>query len=177
MSTATVPSAYAFFSVMRTRPSGRRCLARDCRSGEVALGVALAPRLGLVLKGPELAAPAKVPFDAPDQTLEHLAHIAGPEVPEPLPGEFAALLAPGAIGERVHLLRDDVGLGTDAAGEELSLLEDGCAQLAVALAGEELARRGLDAVPGSHLVGQDVLRATDRLDRHSAASAARYSSL
>jgi hypothetical protein len=33
-----------------------------------------------------------VPLDAPDQALEHLAHLAGPEVPEPLPGELAALL-------------------------------------------------------------------------------------
>ena len=36
------------------RPRGR-CLARDRRSGELALGVTLATRLGLVLKGPQQA--------------------------------------------------------------------------------------------------------------------------
>jgi hypothetical protein len=104
------------------RPRGRD-LARDCRRGKVALGVALAPRLALVLKGPELAAPAKVPFDAPDQALEHLAHIAGLEVPEPLPGEFAALLVPGAIESdqvqlRRQVLEDEQDCGSHGDGAD-----------------------------------------------------------
>ena len=76
---------------------GRRRLTRNRRSGEVPFGVALPARLGLILKGPEQPAPAKVPLHAPDHALEHLPHLAGPEVGEPLPDEFAALLAPGAI--------------------------------------------------------------------------------
>jgi hypothetical protein len=78
------------------RPGGR-CLARDRKSGEGAFGVALPVRLSLILKGPQQAAPAKVPLHAPDQTLEHLAHLAGPEVPEALPGELVALLVPGPV--------------------------------------------------------------------------------
>ena len=76
---------------------GRRRLTRNRRSGEVPFGVALPARLGLILVDPEQPAPAKVPLHAPDHALEHLPHLAGPEVPEPLPGEFAALLALGAI--------------------------------------------------------------------------------
>ena len=76
---------------------GRRRLTRNRRRGEVPFGVALPARLGLILVDPEQPAPAKVPLHAPDHALEHLPHLAGPEVPEPLPGEFAALLALGAI--------------------------------------------------------------------------------
>jgi hypothetical protein len=76
---------------------GRRRLARNRRSGEVAFGVALAARVGLILVDPEQAAPAKVSLDAPDQALEHLPHLAGPEVPEPLPDELAAVLVPGPV--------------------------------------------------------------------------------
>jgi Sigma-70 region 2 len=35
--------------------------------------------------------------EATHQAFEHLPHLAGPQVPEPLPGAFVALLAPGAI--------------------------------------------------------------------------------
>jgi hypothetical protein len=102
--------------------------------------------------------------------LDHRAHDAGRGLgPE---GQRAAV----AVVEGVHLLRDDVGVGADAAREELGLLEDGRSQLAIAVAREELARRRLDAVPGRNLLRQHVLRAADRLDRHSPASA-RYSSL
>ena len=65
-------------------------------------------RLALVLNGPEQAAPAKVPLHAPDQALQHLAHFAGPKVPEPLPGELAALpserLAPGVRDASAHVI-------------------------------------------------------------------------
>ena len=74
---------------------GRRRLAPDRRSGEVALGVALP--VPLIPVDPEPPAPAKVPLHAPDQALEHLPHLAGPEVGEPLKGQLAPLLAPGAI--------------------------------------------------------------------------------
>jgi hypothetical protein len=77
---------------------GRRRLARDGRRGEAALGIAL----GAVLEGPKQAAPAKVPLDAPDGTLEHIAHLAGPQMPEPLPAKLGALLVPGAI-EQDHV--------------------------------------------------------------------------
>jgi hypothetical protein len=44
-----------------------------------------------------------VSLQAPDQALQHLAHFARPKVPEPLPGEHAVLLAPGAIdGDHVE---------------------------------------------------------------------------
>ena len=66
--------------------------------------------------------------------------------------------------ECIHLLGDDVGLGPDAAREQLRLLEDRGADLAVAVAGEQLAGRGLDAVPRAHLVGKDVPRPLDGLD-------------
>ena len=50
---------------------GRRRPAKDRRSREVPFGVALPVRLALVLEGPELAAPAKVSLQAPDQALQH----------------------------------------------------------------------------------------------------------
>ena len=86
---------------------GRRRLARDGGGGEVAFGVALPVRLGLIPKGPEQPAPAKVPLDAPDQALEHLPHLARPQVGEPLPGELAAVLVPGPVQERRVLLSGD----------------------------------------------------------------------
>ena len=46
-----------------------------------------------------------------------------------------------AVVEGVHLLRDDVGLRADAAREQLRLLEDRRADLAVAVAREELRGR------------------------------------
>jgi len=76
---------------------GRRRLARDGGGGEVAFRFALPVRHGLIPKGPEQAAPAKVPLDAADQALEHFPHLAGPHVPEPLPGELAAVLVPGPV--------------------------------------------------------------------------------
>ena len=62
---------------------GWRRLARDRRSGEVPFGVALPALLGLVLNGPEQAAPEKVSLHAPDQALQNLAYFAGPEMAEP----------------------------------------------------------------------------------------------
>jgi len=85
----------------RLRPGGRR-LAPDRRCGEVPFEVALPALLGLVLKGREQAAPAKVSLDAPEHALEHLAHIARPKVPETLPGELTVQLAPGAIEVGTH---------------------------------------------------------------------------
>ena len=74
---------------------GRRRLAPYRQSGEVAFGIALPVRL--IPVDPEQAAPAKVPLDAADQALEHFPHLAGPHVPEPLPGELAAVLVPGPV--------------------------------------------------------------------------------
>ena len=57
---------------------------------------------------PEQPAPAKVPLQAPDQALQHLAHFAGPKMAEPFPGELTVLLAPGAIQG------DDVEVGIES---------------------------------------------------------------
>jgi hypothetical protein len=66
--------------------------------------------------------------------------------------------------EGVHLLGDDVGLGADPPREQLRLLEDGRAQLAVAVAAEEVVGGPLDAVPRRDLVRQDVVGALDGPD-------------
>jgi len=38
-----------------------------------------------------------VPLDAPDHSLENIAHLAGLQMPETLPDKLGALLVPGAI--------------------------------------------------------------------------------
>jgi hypothetical protein len=61
----------------------------------------------------------------------------------------------------VHLLGDDVGLFADAAGEELGVLEDGGANLAEAVAGEDLAGDRLDVIPECGFGGKKVAGAAD----------------
>ena len=77
-----------------------------------------------------------------------LCSITARTIPAVASGRSVSELLLVAILEGVHLLRDDVGLGADAAREQLRLLEDGRADLAVAVALEHLARRRLDALPG-----------------------------
>ncbi len=55
--------------------TGRRRLARDRRGGEAALGIRFGARVDVVLEGPEEAAVAKVPLDAPDHALENIAQL------------------------------------------------------------------------------------------------------
>ncbi len=77
--------------------SGGWRLARDCRGGEVALGIASDVGIGAVLGEPEQAASTKVPLDPPEGALEHGADLARLQVGESLPAELAALLVPGAV--------------------------------------------------------------------------------
>ena len=72
-------------------------------------------------------------------------------------------LGAGAILPGVHLLGDDVGLFADAAGEEGGVLEDGGANLAEAVAGEDRAGDGFDAVPEGGLGREEVAGAADGL--------------
>ena len=59
-------------------------------------GVVLGGRLGILDGGEEAPAP-QVPEDAPHRALEHLAHVAGLQMTEPLPDELTRLLFPGAV--------------------------------------------------------------------------------
>jgi hypothetical protein len=68
-------------------------------------------------------------------------------------------IAVAAILERVHLLADDVGLLTHRAHEELGVLEDGCANPAVAEAVEHLLERGLHPPPAVDLRRRHIVRA------------------
>ena len=54
-------------------------------------------RLARLEVGSHLRTPAKVPLDAPEGALEHIAHLAALQMPEPLPAKLGALLVPGAI--------------------------------------------------------------------------------
>jgi hypothetical protein len=62
---------------------GRRRLAPDRRSGEVAFGVALPVRLGIILKGPEQPAPAKLLSRVADIERWSLDDVAAPFVTVP----------------------------------------------------------------------------------------------
>ena len=66
-----------------------------------------------------------------------------------LPEAFAVL--PG-----VHLLGNDVGFFAHAAGKQASVFENGRADFAEVVAGEDLAGGGLDAVPESRFRRQQV---------------------
>src|SRR5215510_13611166 len=66
--------------------------------------------------------------------------------------------------ESVHLLRDDVCLATNGAGEEISRLEDGQANFAKAVRGKDLLRGLLDSAPKRGLRGRQVARAFDGLE-------------
>ena len=67
----------------------------------------------------------------------------------------------GAVFPGEHLFGDDVGFFAYAAGEEVGGFEDGGADLAEAVAGEDGAGGGFDAVPEGGLVGQEVAGAAD----------------
>ncbi len=68
-------------------------------------------------------------------------------------------LRAGAVFPGVHLLGDDVGFFADAAGEEGGVFEDGGADFAEVVAGEDGAGGGLDAVPEGRFRRQQVARA------------------
>ncbi len=70
-------------------------------------------------------------------------------------------LGAGAVFPGVHLFGDDVGFFADAAGEECGVLEDGGADFAEVVAGEDLAGGGLDAVPECGFGRQKIARAAD----------------
>ncbi len=80
-------------------------------------------------------------------------------------GERLGLLAggAGAVFPGVHLFGDDVGFFAYAAGEELGGFEDGGADLAEAVAGEDGAGGGFDAVPECGFGRQQVAGAADGL--------------
>ena len=63
------------------------------------------------------------------------------------------------ILERVHLLGNHIGVGADGAGEEFGWLEDGQADFAVAVGGEDFAGGLLDAVPEGGVWREDVANA------------------
>ena len=65
------------------------------------------------------------------------------------------------VGERVHLLLDDVGRLAGALGEQFLALDDGRADFGVPVALEEAARHGLDALPALDLAGEDVVGSSD----------------
>ena len=65
-------------------------------------------------------------------------------------------LRAGAILPGVHLFGDDVGFFADAAGEEGGVFEDGGANFAEVVAGEDGAGGGLDAVPEGGLRREQV---------------------
>ena len=56
-------------------------MARDGGGDEVALGIALAAQVEVIVPGPKEAAAAKVPLDPPDRMLQHIAHLAGLQMP------------------------------------------------------------------------------------------------
>jgi hypothetical protein len=62
------------------RSRGRR-LVRGRRGGEVALGIAVTASIVAVLVDAEQATAPKGALDAPDDTLEHVAHLAGLQMP------------------------------------------------------------------------------------------------
>ncbi len=68
-----------------------------------------------------------------------------------------------AIEEGVHLLVDHVGAFTDAASEEVGELQDRQANLAIAVAVEQLREGAFQITPGRGLRRQDVVHATNGL--------------
>ena len=71
---------------------------------------------------------------------------------------------PAPVLERVHLLLDDVRLVADPSREQLGALEEGHADLAIAIRFEDPAGRRLDTLPARSLRGQDVADAANGLD-------------
>ena len=75
-----------------------------------------------------------------------------------------SLCGAGAVFPGEHLLGDDVGFFAYAAGEEFGGFEDGGADFAEAVAGEEGAGGGFDVVPEGGLVGEEIAGAADCLE-------------
>ena len=100
----------------------------------------------------QLAGFAELVFDV---GADHAGGVFGAE------GEGLRLfgLRAGAVFPGVHLFGDDVGFFADAAGEEGGVFEDGGADFAEVVAGEDLAGGGLDAVPERGFGRQQVARA------------------
>ncbi len=78
------------------RPRGR-CLARDRRGSQVVLGIARQVRVAVVLVQPQQAPSPQVPLETSDGPLQHAAHLAGLQVPDPPPPQLATLLVPGPV--------------------------------------------------------------------------------
>ena len=70
-------------------------------------------------------------------------------------------LSASAVLPGVHLFGDDVGFFADAAGEEAGVFEDGGADFAEVVAGEDGAGGGLDAIPEGRFGREQVARAPD----------------
>ena len=69
-----------------------------------------------------------------------------------------------AVGERIHLLADDVRVLTDRALEQLGVLHQRYPDLLVAVVGEQRARAALEMLPGADCLRQHVVHSADRLD-------------
>ena len=79
-----------------------------------------------------------------------------------------------AVGERVHLLLDDVGAGAGGALEELGVLEPRRLDPAIAVERAEALHLPRHPLPQRLLGGEDVVGSPGRLDpRHEARSSAR----
>ncbi len=70
-----------------------------------------------------------------------------------------------AVFEGVHFLFDDIGHFTDRALEQLGELHDGRADLAVPVGVQQAGNGTLEIAPQWRLLGQDVVHATDGLQR------------
>jgi hypothetical protein len=86
-----------------------------------------------------------------------------PALAQAVQGSFSQfiLVKAASVFPGVHLFGDDVGFFADAAGEELSVLEQRCADLAEAVAGEDLAGDRLDVVPECGLGGKKIAGPAD----------------
>ena len=69
------------------------------------------------------------------------------------------------VVERVHLFFDDIGHFADAAHEELGLLDDGRANVAIAVLREHRAHGVFQLEPARGFAGQYVVHAAHGLDR------------
>jgi hypothetical protein len=76
-------------------------------------------------------------------------------------------LAVELVLERVHLVLDDVRRVADAANEHGRRFDDRHSHVPVPVLGEDAARRVLESLPKRRIVRQDVVHATDRLERRS----------
>jgi len=89
--------------------------------------------------------------------LEHSTHAAGGAF-RPKGQRLVVAIAKG-----VHLFVDDVGPFTDAAREQLGVLDDRQTDLAVAVRLQQLGESALEVTPDRSLGRQDVVHATNGL--------------